>query len=185
LLRRGISSQFFINRIECIDCDYYDTNYKVRCYISFKDTRRLADSSKNSTYNPNRLITRENTLLDLPIRTPEKSKSRSSNTESREIPIPSDSDRKSSFQDRSQSSLTDTGKNGSIMAVPKSILPFPGTLSTSHFTKIDITNFLINYENMCEDYNIKKKKRIRRYSRYCTKHITIIIKGLASFIEPD
>jgi hypothetical protein len=38
---------------------------------------------------------------------------------------------------------------------------------------------------MCEDYNIKKKKRIRRYSRYCTKYITITIKKLASFIEPD
>jgi hypothetical protein len=38
---------------------------------------------------------------------------------------------------------------------------------------------------MCENYNIKKKKRIRRYPRYCAKHITIIIKKLASFIEPD
>jgi hypothetical protein len=38
---------------------------------------------------------------------------------------------------------------------------------------------------MCEDYNIEKKKRIRRYPRYCAKYIIIIIKGLASFIEPD
>jgi hypothetical protein len=38
---------------------------------------------------------------------------------------------------------------------------------------------------MYENYNIKKKERIRRYFRYCTKHITIIIKGLVSFIEPD
>jgi hypothetical protein len=38
---------------------------------------------------------------------------------------------------------------------------------------------------MCENYNIKKKERIRRYSRYYTKYITIIIKGLASFLEPN
>jgi hypothetical protein len=38
---------------------------------------------------------------------------------------------------------------------------------------------------MCEDYNIKKKEYIRRYSRYYAEHIIIIIKGLASFIEPD
>jgi hypothetical protein len=38
---------------------------------------------------------------------------------------------------------------------------------------------------MYKDYNIKKKERVRRYSRYCAKYIIIIIKGLASFIEPD
>jgi hypothetical protein len=38
---------------------------------------------------------------------------------------------------------------------------------------------------MYKDYNIKKRKRIRRYPRYYAKHIIIIIKGLASFIEPD
>jgi hypothetical protein len=32
---------------------------------------------------------------------------------------------------------------------------------------------------------LKKKKRVRRYLRYCTKHIIIIIRGLAAFIEPD
>jgi hypothetical protein len=71
------------------------------------------------------------------------------------------------------------------MAVPKSILSFPGTFNTSYFIKIGITNFLINYKDMCKNYNIKERKRVRRYFRYYTKHITIIIKGLASFIEPD
>jgi hypothetical protein len=71
------------------------------------------------------------------------------------------------------------------MAVPKFILFFPGTLNTFHFTKIDITNFLINYKDMCENYNIKKKKRVRRCPRYYAKYIIIIIKKLASFIEPD
>jgi hypothetical protein len=71
------------------------------------------------------------------------------------------------------------------MAVPKFILSFPGILNTPYFIRTDITNFLINYGNMYEDYNIKKKKRIYRYPRYYAKHIIIIIKGLASFIEPD
>jgi hypothetical protein len=71
------------------------------------------------------------------------------------------------------------------MAAPKSILFFPGTLGTLYFIEIDITNFLINYRDMCEDYNIKKKKRVRRCPRYCVKHITIIIKGFASFLESD
>jgi hypothetical protein len=185
LLRRDVLSQFFINRAECIDCDYYNTNYKMRCYMPPKGTRRFADGSKNSTYNPNKPITKENIPLGLPIKTPEKSKSRSSNTEPREIPISSDSDQKSSSQNRLQSSPTDTGKKGSIITVPKLILSFPGIFNISHFTKTGITNFLINYRDMCEDYNIKKKKRIRRYPRYCAKHITIIIKGLTFFIEPD
>jgi hypothetical protein len=71
------------------------------------------------------------------------------------------------------------------MTVPKSILSLSGIFSIPHFIKIDITNFLINYEDMCEDYNIKKKERICRYPRYYAKYIIIIIKGLASFIEPD
>jgi hypothetical protein len=71
------------------------------------------------------------------------------------------------------------------MAVPKSILFFSGTFNISHFIKTGVTNFLINYGNMCEDYNIKKKKRVRRCSRYCIKYIIIIVRGLASFIEPD
>jgi hypothetical protein len=32
---------------------------------------------------------------------------------------------------------------------------------------------------------LKKKKRIRRYFRYCIEHIIIIIKKLTAFIEPD
>jgi hypothetical protein len=92
LLRRGVSSQFFINRAKCIDCNCYNINYKVRYYISLKSIRRLAGNFKNSTYNPNRPITRENTLLDFPTETPEKSKNRFLNTESREIPIPFDND---------------------------------------------------------------------------------------------
>jgi hypothetical protein len=71
------------------------------------------------------------------------------------------------------------------MVIPKLILSFPGILSTSHFTKTGIINFLINYKDICKDYNIKKKKRVRRYSRYYVKHITIIIRGLAAFIESD
>jgi hypothetical protein len=71
------------------------------------------------------------------------------------------------------------------MAVSKSILSFPSIFSIPHFIKIDITNFFINYENICKNYNIKKKKRIRRCPRYYAKHIAIIIKKLTSFIEPD
>jgi hypothetical protein len=71
------------------------------------------------------------------------------------------------------------------MTVPKPILPFPDILNIPYFTETDITNFLINYKDMCEDYNIKKKKRIRRYPRYYAEYITIIVKGFISFIEPD
>ena len=60
--------------------------------MPFKSTRRLADNSKNSILIPNRPITRENTLLSLFTETLEKSKSRFSNTESRETLIFSDND---------------------------------------------------------------------------------------------
>jgi hypothetical protein len=69
------------------------------------------------------------------------------------------------------------------MAVPKSILFFSGILSTFHFIETDIINFLINYKNICEDYNIEKKERVCRYSRYCVKYIAITIKGLAFFLS--
>jgi hypothetical protein len=91
-LRRGVLSQFFIDRTECIDCDYYNTDYKVRYYIPLKSIRRLAGGSKNLIYNPNKPITRENTSLGLPIKISEKSKNRSLNTEPREIPISSNND---------------------------------------------------------------------------------------------
>jgi hypothetical protein len=71
------------------------------------------------------------------------------------------------------------------MAVSKFILFFPGTFGTSHFIKTGITNFFINYKDMCKNYNIKKKERVRRYSRYYVKYIIIIMKKLAFFIEPD
>jgi hypothetical protein len=95
-LRRNVLSQFFINRVKYIDYNYYDTDYKMRYYMLLKGTRRLAGGSKNSTYNLNKSITRENTLLGLLTKIPEKSKSRFLNTESREILIPFDNDRKSS-----------------------------------------------------------------------------------------
>jgi hypothetical protein len=71
------------------------------------------------------------------------------------------------------------------MAVPKSILSFPDIFNIPHFIETGVINFLTNYRDMCEDYNIEKKERIRRYSRYCIKHITIIVKRLISFLEPN
>jgi hypothetical protein len=92
LLRRNILSQFFINRAKCIDCNYYNINYKVRYYMPSKNTRKLAGNFKNSTYNPNKPIIRKNIPLDLLTEIPEKSKNRFLNTKSREILIPSDND---------------------------------------------------------------------------------------------
>jgi hypothetical protein len=184
-LRNNISSQFFVNRAKYINYDCYDTDYKVRYYMSFKNTRRLAGNFKNSIFISNRLINRENILLGFPAEIPEQSKSRFLHTESREIFILFDNDRESFFQDKLQFSLINTGNNGNIMAVPKSILSFSSIFNISYFIETDITNFLINYENMCKNYNIKKKKRVRRYSRYCIKHIIITVKRLASFLEPN
>jgi len=72
----------------------------MRYYMPLKGTRKLAGNSKNSTYNPNRFITRKNILLGLLIKTLEKFKSRFLNTESRETLIFFDSNRKSFFQNR-------------------------------------------------------------------------------------
>jgi hypothetical protein len=71
------------------------------------------------------------------------------------------------------------------MIVPKFILSLPGTFNTSHFIGTGVTNFLINYRDMYKDYNIKKKKSIRRCPRYYIKYIIIIMRGLTSFIEPN
>jgi hypothetical protein len=184
-LRRGILSQFFINRAECINCNCSDIDYKMRYYMSFKGTRRLAGGFKNSIYNPNRFIIRENILLGLLTEILEKFRSRFLNTESRETFISFDSDREFFSQNRLQSSLIDIDKNGNIIAVPKSILFFSGIFSILYFIRTGVTNFLINYKDMCEDYNIKERKRVRRYSRYYVKYIVIIMRGLASFIEFD
>jgi hypothetical protein len=156
-LRGDVLSQFFINRAKCINCDYYDIDYKVRCYIPFKGTRRLVGNFKNSISISNRPTNRENIPLGLLIKIPEKSKSRFLNTESREIFIFFKNDRKSSSQNRLQFSLTDINKDGNIIIVPKSILSLSGTFSTPHFIGTNITNFLINYKNICKDYNIEKE----------------------------
>jgi hypothetical protein len=71
------------------------------------------------------------------------------------------------------------------MAISKFILFFPGIFGISYFTETGITNFFINYKDMCENYNIEKRERIRRYFRYYAEYIIIIIRGLAFFIEPD
>jgi hypothetical protein len=71
------------------------------------------------------------------------------------------------------------------MAVPKSILFFPGIFNISHFIETGIISFLINYKDMCKNYNIEKRERVRRYSLYCVEHIIIAIREFASFIEPD
>jgi hypothetical protein len=97
LLRRGVLSQFFVNRAKYINYDYCDINYKVRYYMPFKGTRRLAGSSKNSTYNLNKPITRKNIPLSFLTEIPKKFRNRFLNTESRETFISFDSDRKSFF----------------------------------------------------------------------------------------
>jgi hypothetical protein len=71
------------------------------------------------------------------------------------------------------------------MAVSKPILSFPNILSIPHFTETGVINFFINYRDMCKNYNIKKRERVRHYFRYYVKHIAIIVRGLAFFIEPD
>jgi hypothetical protein len=38
---------------------------------------------------------------------------------------------------------------------------------------------------MCEDYNIKKRERVRRYPQYYTEYIIITIKRLTSFLESN
>jgi hypothetical protein len=65
------------------------------------------------------------------------------------------------------------------------ILPLPGTPGTLYFRKAGYTNFLIYYEDMCEDYNVTERKQIRRLSRYCAEHINISIKGLKAYEKRD
>jgi hypothetical protein len=72
----------------------------MRYYISSKDIRKLADNFKNSIYNFNKLITRENIPLGLFTETLKKFKSRFLNMESREILIFSNSDKKFFSQNR-------------------------------------------------------------------------------------
>jgi hypothetical protein len=100
-----------------------------------------------------------------------------------------------SLRDKSQSSFSDFQSNtltfsdtsrerSSIMSnltVIPHILPLPDTPGTPYFRRTGYTNFLIYYENMCEDYNITEKKQVRRLSRYCAEHINISIKGLKTY----
>jgi hypothetical protein len=150
-------SQFFINRAKYFDCNYYNTDYKMRYYMPFKSTRKLADNFKNSISLFNKPITRKNILLGLLTEIPEKSKNRFLNTKSRETLISSNNDRKSFSQNRSQSSPTDTGNNNNIIIAPKLILSLPSIFNILHFTGTGVTNFFINYKDMCKNYNIKKK----------------------------
>jgi hypothetical protein len=65
------------------------------------------------------------------------------------------------------------------------ILPLPGTPGTPYFRGAGCTNFLIYYEDMCEDYNVTEREQVRRLPRYCAEHISISIKGFKAYEESD
>ena len=104
-----------------------------------------------------------------------------------------------SLRDKSQSSFSDFRSNtptssdtsrerSSVMSnLPgiHHILPLPGTPGTPYFRGAGCTNFLIYYEDMCEDYNVTEREQVRRLSRYCAEHISISIKGPKAYEERD
>jgi hypothetical protein len=65
------------------------------------------------------------------------------------------------------------------------ILPLPGTPGILYFRGVRYTNFLIYYEDMCEDYNVTEREQVRRFSRYCAEHIGISIKSLKAYEKRD
>jgi hypothetical protein len=85
---------------------------------------------------------------------------------------------KISLRDKSQSSFSDFRSNTPIssdtsrerfsvisnLTVIPHILPLPSIPGTPYFRGAGCTNFLIYYENICEDYNVTERKQVRRLS---------------------
>jgi inorganic pyrophosphatase len=65
------------------------------------------------------------------------------------------------------------------------ILSLLGTPGTLYFRGAGCTNFLIYYEDMCEDYNVTEREQIRRFPRYYAEHISISIKGFKAYENRD
>jgi hypothetical protein len=65
------------------------------------------------------------------------------------------------------------------------ILLLPGIPGIPYFRGAGCTNFLIYYEDMCEDYNVTERKQVRRFFCYCAEYISISIKGLKVYEDRD
>lgn len=64
-------------------------------------------------------------------------------------------------------------------------MPYPGTMAAPYFDGSSITEFLETYEDMCNDYQVCDKEKLRQMPRYCESLTESYIKTLAEFVEDD
>ena len=51
------------------------------------------------------------------------------------------------------------------------IMPYPGTPGTPFFEGSNVTDFLDRYEQMCTDFRVEAKEKIKRLLWYCEMFI--------------
>ena len=59
-----------------------------------------------------------------------------------------------------------------VMQIPYIItMPYPGTPGTPFFEGSNVTDFLDRYEQMCTDFRVEAKEKIKRLLWYCEMFI--------------
>ena len=63
------------------------------------------------------------------------------------------------------------------------LILLPGMPGASIFDSNDITNFLKQFQDMCDEYSISVKQRIKKLLRYCEVTIGWYIKSLSTYVK--
>ena len=64
-------------------------------------------------------------------------------------------------------------------------MPLTGTVGAPYFTGQNVTDFLERFDNMCEEYGVKKLDKIRKLPWYCEKSIGEYIRMLSEYEAKD
>jgi len=83
-----------------------------------------------------------------------------------------------------KSTPTDSQVNITIQ-VNLLVIPLPDTPDTPYFEGVNISEFIERFENICDNYQIRDKNKIKRVPRYYTQVIGQFIKEIKRYQDED
>ena len=54
-----------------------------------------------------------------------------------------------------------------------------------YFEEVNISEFIERFEDMCDDYQVRDKNKIKRVPRYCTQVIGQFVKKIKEYQDED
>src|SRR6266536_3586413 len=65
------------------------------------------------------------------------------------------------------------------------MMPLPGTPGILYFEGANISDFIERFEDICDDYQVRDKNKIKRVPRYYTQVISQFVKGIKKYQDED